>query len=85
MSGFAVLFSAQANKDIQKLTPVLKDKAYQLITEIIRGNPYCGKILHGELEGHRSVRLTYQDRIVYRIDKANRVVYIKRARTHYGE
>ena len=48
-------------------------------------NPYEGKKLIGELSGSYSYRLTFVDRIVYSIDEDQRIVYIERARTHYGD
>ena len=39
----------------------------------------------GGLAGSYSYRLTYQDRIVYSMDIKKKIVYIERARTHYGE
>jgi len=42
-----------------------------------------GKKLIGDLAGYWSVRLTYRDRFVYRIDEESQTVFILRARTHY--
>jgi Txe/YoeB family toxin of Txe-Axe toxin-antitoxin module len=39
----------------------------------------------GDLSGSYSYRLTYKDRIVYSLDEERRIVYVERARTHYGE
>lgn len=44
-----------------------------------------GKALTASLKGYYSVRLSYQDRILYRIEKDKCIVLIIRARTHYGE
>ena len=81
---YKVLFSKQAQKDIQKLPPKLKEKAKQIIQNKISINPYCGKGLVGNLKGYYSMRLSYSDRIVYSIDDVQIVVYILRAKTHYG-
>lgn len=51
---------------------------------IVKNYPQ-GKKLIGDLGGSYSYRLIFQDRIVYSIDQKNRIVYIKRARTHYGD
>ena len=72
-------------KDIKTLTPKLKQKLYQILTEVIGKNPYEGKKLIGDLQGNFSYRLTFQDRIVYNIDEGNKTIYILRARTHYGD
>jgi Txe/YoeB family toxin of Txe-Axe toxin-antitoxin module len=39
----------------------------------------------GDLAGSYSYRLTHKDRIVYSLDPHRRIVYIERARTHYGD
>ena len=67
------------------MTPKLKQKLYDILTEVIAKNPYEGKKLLGDLAGSYSYRLTYQDRIVYSIEREKKVVYIERAATHYGE
>jgi Txe/YoeB family toxin of Txe-Axe toxin-antitoxin module len=48
-------------------------------------DPYSGKPLVGPLKGYWSVRLSYQDRIVYSIHDDTLVVIVLRARTHYGD
>ena len=75
----------QAKKDIQKLDPKLQKKLRDILENVIALNPYEGKKLIGDLAGNYSYRLTFQDRIVYAIDNAAKIVYLKRARTHYGE
>ena len=87
MSGglFTVRVTREAEKDIRKLAPKLKAKLYDILTEIIAKDPFQGKKLIGDLEGSYSYRLSYQDRIIYSIDVKERIVYIERARTHYGD
>jgi len=82
---YKVLFSKQARKDIKKLTPKLREKAKDIIRNQISIDPYCGKTLVGEMKGYYSARLTYNDRIVYSIDDDQVVVFILRAKTHYGD
>jgi Txe/YoeB family toxin of toxin-antitoxin system len=82
---YAIRFSHQAKKDVEKLTPVLKKKLRDILLEVIAPNPYEGKKLLGDLAGSCSYRLTFKDRIVYHIDEKEHVVFIERARTHYGE
>jgi Txe/YoeB family toxin of Txe-Axe toxin-antitoxin module len=48
-------------------------------------DPYSGKALVGDLKGYYSVRLSYQDRIVYSIEDDRLIVYVIRAKTHYGD
>lgn len=82
---FKVQITRRAEKDIKKLTPQLKRKLHDILTEVIAQDPFQGKKLVGDLAGSYSYRLTYQDRIVYSINTKARVVYIERAATHYGE
>ena len=85
MSKYRIRFTRIAVKDFSKLTPKLRKKLQEILTEVISRDPYEGKKLIGDLHGSYSYRLTFQDRIVYSIDEENRTVYIERARTHYGE
>jgi Txe/YoeB family toxin of toxin-antitoxin system len=82
---YEVRFTKEAKKDIAKLTPKLKQKLKTIIQDTISINPYAGKKLVGDLVGFYSVRLSYQDRIVYTIDDEQNLIYIHRAKTHYGE
>ena len=82
---YEVLFSKQAQKDIRKLTPKLQEKAKDIIRNQISVNPYSGKTLVGDMSGYYSIRLNYHDRIVYSIDDERVIVFILRARTHYGD
>ena len=83
--GYEIRVTHRAEKDVSKLTPKLKRKLYDILTEVIAQEPFRGKKLVGDLAGSYSYRLTYKDRIVYSIDAKNRIVYIERAATHYGE
>ena len=82
---YQVLLTREALKDVETLTPKLREKLRQILEATLATHPHAGKKLQGDLAGDRSFRLTFQDRIVYRIDEARRIVYIKRARTHYGD
>ena len=83
MSSFEVRITRRAEKDIQKLTPKLKNKLYDLLVEVLAKDPYQGKKLVGDLQGSYSLRLTYQDRLVYSIDREKKIVYLECAKTHY--
>ena len=80
-----IQFTKQAQRDVERLSPKLRTKLRAILTEVIAENPYAGKRLLGDLAGSYSYRLTWQDRIVYSLDEERRIVYIERARTHYGE
>ena len=82
---YEINITNQARKDIDDLTPKLKIKLKDILTEIISRNPREGKKLLGDLAGSYSYRLSYKDRIVYYIDEEKRIIYIERAKTHYGE
>ncbi len=82
---YEVRFTGVARKDVLKLSPRLKKKLKEILIGQIAKDPFSGKKLVGDLEGFFSVRLTFKDRIVYSIDEAHRIVYIHRARTHYGD
>ncbi len=80
-----IRFTKQAKKDVEHLPPKLKGKLRDILLEVLAQNPYEGKKLLGDLAGSYSYRLTYKDRIVYSLDEERRIIYVERARTHYGE
>lgn len=82
---YHVLLTREAVKDVEKLTSKLRLKLRQILDAVLTTTPHAGKKLAGDLAGNRSLRLTHQDRILYQIDEARRIVYVKRARTHYGD
>lgn len=82
---YEIRFSRQAVKDIRKLTPKLKKKLMEILRNRLAVDPYSGKALVGDLKGFYSVRLSYQDRVVYSIEDQKLIVYIVRAKTHYGD
>ena len=82
---YEIRFSRQAEKDIRKLTPKLREKLKEILRNRIAVDPYSGKALVGDLKGFYSVRLSHHDRIVYALEEDKLVVYVIRARTHYGE
>lgn len=85
MPPYEIRITKQAKKEIEQLTPKLRQKLRTILVEIIAPDPHSGKQLVGDLAGNYSYRLNYKDRIVYSIDEANHIVYIKRVRTHYGD
>jgi addiction module RelE/StbE family toxin len=82
---YQIEFTKQAQKDVTKLSPKLKNKLKDILRHKIAITPEKGKALVGDLKGYYSVRLSFQDRIVYRIENNRCVVLIIRAKTHYGE
>ena len=82
---YNIEFTKQAQKDVTKLTPKLKTKLQDILRHKISIMPQSGKALVGDLAGYYSVRLNFQDRIVYRIENERCVILIVRARSHYDE
>lgn len=82
---YEIRFSKVAFKDVKNLTPKLQKKLKEIITSQVSHNPFSGKRLVGDLTGFYSIRLSFKDRIVYSIDEEHQIVYIHRAKTHYGE
>ena len=82
---YQIRVTRRAEKDIRKLSPKLNDKLYDILTQVIALDPFIGKKLIGDLAGSYSYPLSYQDRVVYSIDTKKRIVYLERAKTHYGE
>lgn len=82
---YEVRITRRAERDVRRITPQLRRKLFEILTEVIAHDPFQGKRLVGDLAGSFSYQLTYKDRIVYSIDSKNRVVYVERAATHYGE
>ena len=82
---YEIRFTKEGKKDVLKLTSKLKQKLKKIIQNQISPNPYGGKKLVGDLMGFWSLRLNYKDRIVYTIDESQKLVYIHRVRTHYGD
>jgi Txe/YoeB family toxin of toxin-antitoxin system len=82
---YEVRFTKEAKKDVDKLTLKLKKKLKSIIQDALSISPYSGKKLVGDLTGFYSIRLSYQDRILYTINDEQKLIYIHRAKTHYGE
>ncbi len=72
-------------RDVERLSPRLRTKLRDILLEVLAQNPYEGKKLLGDLAGSFSYRLTYRDRIVYSLGEDRRILYVERARTHYGD
>ena len=82
---YEVRFSKMAFKDVKNLSPKIQKKLKEIISNQLTANPYIGKKLVGDLEGFYSLRLNLKDRLIYSVDEKNQIIYIHRAKTHYGE
>ncbi|WP_019895907.1 type II toxin-antitoxin system RelE family toxin [Hydrogenovibrio halophilus] len=82
---YQIELTKQAQKDIAKLTPKLRNKLKDILRHKIALSPQSGKALISALKGYYSVRLSFQDRIVYRVENHRCVIIVVRAKTHYGQ
>ncbi len=82
---YEIRFTKIALKDVHNLPSKLRLKLKEILLKQVAEEPYSGKKLVGDLTGFFSVRLSYRDRIVYSVDEKKKIIYIHRARTHYGE
>ena len=85
MQVYEIRITKRGSRDIRQLSAKMISKLKSVLSEVIAKTPYEGKRLVGDVAGNFSLRLNIQDRIVYSIDEDNKIVYIKRARTHSGE
>jgi mRNA interferase RelE/StbE len=85
MPTYEIRITKTALKDINQLSSKLKAKLKDILINVVAENPYEGKKLLGDLESNYSIRLTHKNRIVYSINEEQKIVYIKRAKTHYGD
>lgn len=85
MTPYAIRFTKEAVKDVDRLSPRLKEKLKVVLREQVAPNPRCGKRLVGDLAGFFSLRLSYKDRLVYSVDDESRTIFVHRAKTHYGD
>jgi len=82
---YRVRFTRQAEKDVKRLSPKLRDKLKAIVRNRLAVDPYSGKALLGSLKGYYSVRLSFQDRIVYSIHNDELLLLVLHARTYYGD
>jgi Txe/YoeB family toxin of toxin-antitoxin system len=80
---YTVLFAKQAKKDITKLSKSQRKKVRDLAINVLQVHPQSGKKLVGELRGYYSLRINITDRMVYRIDEDEKIVYVLTCKTHY--
>jgi Txe/YoeB family toxin of toxin-antitoxin system len=84
---WGLFFSKDARKDAVKLKRSgLREKADALL-DVLEKDPFITyppyEKLVGELDGFYSRRITIQHRLVYRVDRKNRRVFVDRMWTHY--
>ncbi len=87
MVNWSVILSKQAIKDIEKLKRAglaqsAKELLFLLAADPFTTQPKVEKLV-GNLQGFYSRRLNIQHRLVYSIDKENRVIHVLRMWSHY--
>lgn len=87
MVTWAIRYSRQAAKDIQRLKQAgLADRARRLV-DVITDDPWQNpppyEKLVGDLSGAYSRRINRQHRLVYTVDEAEHTVYIHSLWSHY--
>lgn len=84
---WTIKFSKNAVKDARKLRSAnLISNVNQLI-EILKQNPYQPPYekLSGNLQGYYSRRINIKHRLIYSIDKENKIIKVVSVWSHYGE
>ena len=87
MVNWKLVYSKTAQKDALKLSQSgLKDKALKIL-EILKTDPFQNppsfEKLVGDLKGAYSRRINIQHRIIYQVQKKDKIVKIIRMWTHY--
>jgi toxin YoeB len=80
-------FSKDAKKDAEKLKRSGLRKKADALLDALETDPFTAyppyEKLVGELDGFYSRRINIQHRLVYRIDKKHRRVFVERMWSHY--
>lgn len=84
---YAVKYTKQAIKDIEKLQSVKLDIKAKKLIDIIKANPFQNpppyEKLTGDLLGSYSRRINIKHRLVYQVLQEERIVKIIRMWTHF--
>ena len=82
-----LLFSKQSAKDAKNLKSAKLWKNAQKILEVLRRNPFQNpppyEKLVGDLEGAFSRRINIHHRLIYQVNKQEKIVRVLRMWTHY--
>ena len=82
-----LLFSKQSAKDAKNLKSAKLWKNTQKIFDILRQNPFQNpppyEKLVGDLEGAFSRRINIHHRLIYQVNKQEKIVRVLRMWTHY--
>lgn len=84
---YKIFYSKKDLKDIDKIKSVGLENTVKSLIEIIKEDPFTSpplfKKLVGDMKGAYSRRINYQHRLVYKVDKESKCVYIIRMWSHY--
>ncbi len=82
-----LLFSRQAGKDAAKLKGSGLQAGADALLDVLEKDPFRNpppfEKLVGDLRGFHSRRINIQHRLVYRVDRDSRRVFVERMWTHY--
>lgn len=84
---WTLLFGRDARKDAKKILAAGLQSKVDSLLDILEADPFKNpppyERLRGDLEGHYSRRINIQHRLVYRVDKKMKRVFIDRMWSHY--
>jgi toxin YoeB len=82
-----LLFGKEARKDALKIKRSSLQAKADALLDVLENDPFTNpppyERLVGELAGFYSRRINIQHRLVYRVDKAAKRVFVERMWTHY--
>lgn len=80
-------FGRDARKDAKKVQQAGLQKKVDALLDILEDDPFRSppsyERLVGDLDGYYSRRINLQHRLVYRVDKVAKRVFVERMWTHY--
>jgi toxin YoeB len=84
---WTIKFSRNALKDAKKLRSANLSSSVSQLIAILKQNPYQPPYekLSGNLQGYYSRRINIKHRLVYAIDRENKIIKIISVWSHYGE
>ena len=87
MNGWTIIFEKRSLAEAKKLRRANQWKRVILLLDEIRANPFQNpppfEKLKGEFDGMYSRRINIQHRLVYQVNKEERIVRVLQMWTHY--
>lgn len=82
-----VLFGREAKKDAKKVQAAGLQVKVDALLDVLEKDPFSNppayERLKGDLDGYYSRRINIQHRLVYRVDKKSKRVFVERMWSHY--